>query len=1025
MSGECIFPDNILNKSIKNHSELKEIKEPIYQMTIESEKGRKEIIHIYPNSKPEEIAYNFCKDNNLDFETLELMINQIKNLMKTINQKKRENNKENINEQNENKLIYSNEPILEDSEEQQSLSTEKIMKKKSFQDNYLKNVEKDKEKNINNDVNNEINNDINNNKNNDIDSDIDSDIYSNNIKDINTENTNEKNDDNNTIDNNKNNNYDKIIKSNNKNNIDNSNINYLKINGDFKEKKLNNSKTSSIIMNTINNCLELIEKEEKNIVSSTSSPSSILGSSSTLNQKKSINCKENINIFNVDKDKENKNNNNNNNQHNNNKKRNIVISKSFINKVPKNITNTNIFITSRNNNNINKNNIINNQQMNVVELDPENKNLSDEHKNSSNNNKNILTKNINVHNMSNAPNSSNSYEYYSQKQKEILKNNKNFQRIINMIKKNNIRNINRQFSTENLALVKSNNSSKIPKESKKEKNININYKIKPKNNIHYGINYKRNNLNINNVNSNYIANSKEKYISDINDKDPFYSLSKNEETSTLNNIIKNSMSTHTNYATNKNSIKHEINMTIISKQKKTNTNILKKNNNLIMLKTCKNNNKKIINRNCQTLSDGDCKNNFLSQDKLFKDFKSKILLTKSSNRSKPKQINIKSKDKKKLSPSPNADYYKNDILKKKYNFMCNLNLNSPLLYRDFINDTNLKKYRNYFKSPQLKANTSQTTMKNIIIKKNKTNMYKYSFSNYNKNNKFLLNQTSRNNNLNDHSSFLKSRCNSFNDFNSNINNIFINLKYSNNKKNKYVSPCNEKCINENQQNKKKCTKKRNISQVLSSNKINCYTNNNSINNKKLSINETNDNPIINNMNLNLNITTESNNNSYSCKNKIRSSCNFCKNVKNKMNNKIPYKNNLNKKRPCYLFIKSQNSSPPSTSRNKNLKKNHSTLLQNSNLKIKLLKKNKITEALKELFYCLSNKRNQIDIFKINKNNFIIPDDIIKSVQFILKNCEKNKGSVSIKEFILKGTILFDSLPFEEQIMILNLNNNDK
>ena len=136
---EYEFNDNNINKSI---NESKENKEPIYKMTIESERGRKEIIHIYPNSKPEEIAYNFCKENNLDFETLELMINQIKKLMNYKNQKKEENNKENINKENENKLIYYNEPILEDSEEHKSLSN--IKKTKSFNDNYLKNSEKEK-----------------------------------------------------------------------------------------------------------------------------------------------------------------------------------------------------------------------------------------------------------------------------------------------------------------------------------------------------------------------------------------------------------------------------------------------------------------------------------------------------------------------------------------------------------------------------------------------------------------------------------------------------------------------------------------------------------------------------------------------------------------------------------------------------------------------------------------------------------------------------------------------------------------
>ena len=292
------------------------------------------------------------------------------------------------------------------------------------------------------------------------------------------------------------------------------------------------------------------------------------------------------------------------------------------------------------------------------------------------------------------------------------------------------------------------------------------------------------------------------------------------------------------------------------------------------------------------------------------------------------------------------------------------------------------------------------------------------------NNKIILTQSSRNNNLNDYSNYIKQRCNSFNDFNSNINNIFINLKYSNNNKKKPTYGSFERFNFENNsvflsnQNKRKNAKKRNISHAFSTNRINSNTN--SFGNKK-TINDTIDKAIINNMNLNLNITTESNNNnSYSFKNKKRINTTYCTNLKNKINNS---KSNMNKKRPCYLFIKSQKSSPPSTSRDKRKKKNHSTLLQNSNLTLNLLKKNKIAGALKQIFYFLSNKSNQIDVFSINKKNFIIPDYIIKSDLYIIHNCELNKRIITIKEFILKGTLLFDNLPFEEQMSILNYKND--
>ena len=190
----------IINKTDKNSLKPIELNEPIYRMTIESEKGTKEVINIYPNSKPEEIAYNFCKDNNLDFQTLELMINQIKKLMKSIETE----NKENIK-----KVAYLNEPILEDPEKQQSISTEKIKKTKSFKDNLIKSKEMEVEQELEKGKMNNNNNGAND--------------------------------------------------------IDKYKLNYIKIDENLKDREFKNhkKKTSSIITNTINNCLDLVEKEEK------------------------------------------------------------------------------------------------------------------------------------------------------------------------------------------------------------------------------------------------------------------------------------------------------------------------------------------------------------------------------------------------------------------------------------------------------------------------------------------------------------------------------------------------------------------------------------------------------------------------------------------------------------------------------------------------------------------------------------------------------------------------------------------
>ena len=983
---EEVEQELINNKSEKNSLKPIELNEPIYRMTIESEKGTKEVISIYPNSKPEEIAYNFCKDNNLDFRTLELMINQIKKLMKSIETE----NKENIK-----KVAYLNEPIIEDSEEQQSISIEKIKKTKSFKDNLIKSKE------------------------------IDQELEKGKIN---------------------NNNNDKAYNNDN-NDIDNYKFNYINIEENFKNREFNNHRkeTSSIITNAINNCLELVEKEEKYCVSNSGTFSSKAGSSSLTSQQYSNNSKENINLFNIDKEKDKEKNHdklpkresasNSNSNINISINPKIVISKSFIKNFPSNINNN--YLNFNNNNNYsmreNKTSIIRIQQKN----NNSKKNVVQSNDNKySNKIKSLKNSRVNSPNYS-LNNNSNYNEYYNSKQKEIIKNNKNksFQRIINMIKKNNI-DIN-QISNENLTKNNSINKKNM-KNDKKENMKNLSYKVKLNNNIFYEINNRANNLKINHVNSNKHSSKENIYYIDTNEKDNFYSLTKNDDTSTLNNLIKNSMSSHyfsnnnisNNFSNNKNpksennnSIKHEINITILSNPKKSN-NIQKSNNIIILGNNAKN--AKGKNKNYQTLSNIDKKKFSLQQDKPPRDFKTKIVLTKNNDSSKLKQININyNYDKKKLSPI--NDSCKQNNIKKKYDFINNnISLYSPSIIREFFNESNLKKYKNNFKSPYDKSNTSQTTMKNFIIKKYKTNMYKDSFIN-NNNNKILLNQSSRNNILNDYNQ----RCNSFNDFNSNINNIFINLKYSNNKKTSadhmYLDKYNldNNSYFKQHQNKKKIAKKRNISQALSSYRIN---NSHSIHNKK-SMNQTTDKAIINNMNLNLNITTESNNNSYSVisKKKFYNSNNNSNNnsynninMNKKFSNKCSSKNNLNKKRPCYLFIKSQNTSPLSTSQKKK-KKNHSTLIQNSSMTIGLMKKNKIANSLKNLFLYLSNNNNQIDIFKINKNK--IPEDAIKLVQYIIHDCEQNQRIITIKEFIMKGTLLFDNLTFEEQISILNFRND--
>ena len=60
--------------------------EPIYVMTVELEEGSSQSIKIYSDSTPEELAFEFCKKNNLDINAMKYLTDQIKNLLEELNE---------------------------------------------------------------------------------------------------------------------------------------------------------------------------------------------------------------------------------------------------------------------------------------------------------------------------------------------------------------------------------------------------------------------------------------------------------------------------------------------------------------------------------------------------------------------------------------------------------------------------------------------------------------------------------------------------------------------------------------------------------------------------------------------------------------------------------------------------------------------------------------------------------------------------------------------------------------------------
>ena len=83
-----LMEKNILKESFPQHRSINSFKlKPFYLMTLEDNDGDTKQIKIYKNSDPYELAYNFCKENNLDFESMKYIKRNIKNIIKKFEEK--------------------------------------------------------------------------------------------------------------------------------------------------------------------------------------------------------------------------------------------------------------------------------------------------------------------------------------------------------------------------------------------------------------------------------------------------------------------------------------------------------------------------------------------------------------------------------------------------------------------------------------------------------------------------------------------------------------------------------------------------------------------------------------------------------------------------------------------------------------------------------------------------------------------------------------------------------------------------
>ena len=137
------------NKFLPNKKTKKKIKEePIYVMTIELEQGKNGNLAIYLDSNPEELSFNFCKQYNLDYSSMDFLKNQItkykneflnseKNFSPTIEEVDEESTRQNNNLSNNTNNNINNKNFLNNDNANLNNNNSKIKNNNSNIDNTI------------------------------------------------------------------------------------------------------------------------------------------------------------------------------------------------------------------------------------------------------------------------------------------------------------------------------------------------------------------------------------------------------------------------------------------------------------------------------------------------------------------------------------------------------------------------------------------------------------------------------------------------------------------------------------------------------------------------------------------------------------------------------------------------------------------------------------------------------------------------------------------------------------------------
>ena len=103
-SHDLIYPEPNNLKSANNGSKIEsnnEITSPFFLMTLENDKNQQKLIKIFADSDPAKLAFNFCLENQMDYETMLFLKNNIEKIVKIFKKNKKTKNPQQINELDE------------------------------------------------------------------------------------------------------------------------------------------------------------------------------------------------------------------------------------------------------------------------------------------------------------------------------------------------------------------------------------------------------------------------------------------------------------------------------------------------------------------------------------------------------------------------------------------------------------------------------------------------------------------------------------------------------------------------------------------------------------------------------------------------------------------------------------------------------------------------------------------------------------------------------------------------------------